>query len=340
MALFEAAASLRIPKLIQISALGAGTEARTQFHVTKGQADAACMKIATEQNLLGWSVIRPSLVIGRGGKSTALFAALAALPCPLRLADGTWVIQPIHVADVTRGVTLLLERTGGTPPLLDFVGPVPMTTDELTQVLRRWLGFASAPPLRIPEWALEASIPLARLLSFDALSEDSLLMLKQGNTAPAAPLAEALGWRPREIGAALFSEPAVESDLWHARLYFLRPALRIGLAAIWIATAIISAFVYPLEQSVQMVSGLGIGGWKASALVYAGAAWDGILGVALMLNIRPALTRTLQIATVIVFTVLATFAIPQAWIDPLGPLTKNIAVVIATLLLIALESKR
>ena len=339
-ALFEACAGAGVPKLIQISALGAGEGARTPFHLTKGAADECCMKLAQEHGLSGWTVIRPSLVIGQGGQSTALFAALAALPWPPRLGDGCWKVQPIHIADLAHAVRLLLEREGATPPLLDLVGPAPMTTDELTQALRRWLGLAPARAFPLPEWALSASIPLARLVSFDALSKDSLTMLRHGNTAPVAPLAEALNWTPRELGTALASEPSTEAALWHARLFFLRPALRIGLAVIWIWTAIVSAFVYPLEKSVEMVAGLGVSGWQAATLVYAGAAVDGVLGLALLANIRPASIGLLQLATVAVFTFLACFTVPGAWIEPLGPLTKNIAVVLATLVMIAMEAKR
>ena len=339
-ALFEACAAAGIPKLIQISALGAGEGAQTPFHLTKREADDCCMKLAAEHNLGGWTVIRPSLVVGQGGQSTALFAALAALPWPPRLGDGTWVVQPIHVADLAHAVRLLIERGGSAPPVLDLVGPAAMTTDELTHALRRWLGLPPARAFPLPEWALRASIPLARALSFDALSKDSVAMLAHGNTAPVAPLAEALHWTPRDIGAPLAAEPATEAALWHARLFFLRPALRIGLALIWIATAIVSAFVFPLEKSMAMVSGLGVSGWQAAALVYAGAAVDGVLGLALLLNIRPATIGLLQLAAVAVFTILACFTVPQAWIDPLGPLTKNIAVVLATLVMIAMEAKR
>ncbi len=67
---------------------------------------------------------------------------------------------------------------------------------------------------------------------------------------------------------------------------------------------------------------------------------DGILGLALLLNIGPATIGLLQLATVAVFTILACFTVPQAWIDPLGPLTKNVAVVLATLAMIAMEAKR
>jgi nucleoside-diphosphate-sugar epimerase len=339
-ALFEACAAARIPRVIQISALGAGPAAQTRFHETKQQADECFLALAKEHGLNGWTVIRPSLVIGRGGKSTALFTALAVLPWAPRLGDDAGEVQPIHISDLVRAVQLLIEREDGAPQVLDLVGPAPMPIDEVTGLLRQWLALPPARRLPLPEWMLRASIPVARLLSFDALSKDSLTMLKQGNTAPIAPLTAALGLTPRPLEAALAAETVAEADLWHARLYFLRPALRIGLALIWIATAIISAFVYPLEKSAEMVAGLGVTGWHASALVYAGAAVDGILGFALLFNISPVLIGLLQIATVAVFTILATFAIPQAWIDPLGPLTKNAAVILATLVMIAMEARR
>jgi nucleoside-diphosphate-sugar epimerase len=339
LALFEACAATRIQKLIHISALGAAA-AQTRFHATKQKADAGCLALANEQNLSGWSVIRPSLVIGRGGKSTALFAALAALPWPPRLGDGTWQVQPIHISDLVQAVRFLLEREGGAHQLLNLVGPTPMPIDDLIGLLRQWLGLPAAARLPLPEWLLHASIPAARLLCFDALSRDSLAMLKQGNTAPAEPLTAALGLTPRPLEAALAAAPAAEADLWHARLYFLRPALRIGLAFIWITTALISAFIYPLEKSVEMAAGLGVTGAQAEILVYAGAGLDGMLGLALLFNIRPALIGLIQIATVAAFTILASFAIPDAWTDPLGPLTKNTAVALATLVMIVMEAKR
>src|SRR6516165_9376825 len=102
-ALFEACAELRIQKLIQISALGADDQAKSKFHLTKRKADSLCVTLAKSHQLLGWTVVRPSLVIGRGGQSTALFAALGALPRPPRLAAGMWELQPLHVSDLAYG---------------------------------------------------------------------------------------------------------------------------------------------------------------------------------------------------------------------------------------------
>jgi nucleoside-diphosphate-sugar epimerase len=340
-ALFEACAAAGINKVIQISALGVGeVQAGTAFQSSKRSADIAFLALAGSQNLRGWTVVRPSLVIGRGGYSTALFAALAAFPSPLRLGDGSWLVQPIHIADLVQAVCLLLERESPAPAVLNAAGPEPLSTDDLTLLIRRWLLLPPSGYLRLPEWLLSALTPIARVLSLDALSKDSLIMLKTGNVAPASPIVEDLGWTPRPLGVALASEPSTEADLWHARLFFLRPAIRIGLALLWLITAIVSAFIYPLEKSAAMTAGLGVTGWQAKALVYAGAAADGFLGLALFLNIRPRLIGVLQIAAVVIFTVLASLAVPAAWIEPFGPLTKNLAVILATLVMIALEARR
>src|SRR5215218_5057827 len=84
-ALFDACAETSVPRLLQISALGAGTQPGSHFLATKHQADAHLLRLASERGEQGWCVLRPSLVIGRGGASTALFCALAAALVPIRL---------------------------------------------------------------------------------------------------------------------------------------------------------------------------------------------------------------------------------------------------------------
>ncbi len=338
-ALFEACAELRIQKLIQISALGADDRAKSTFHLSKRKADIFCLALAESHQLLGWTVVRPSLVIGRGGQSTALFAALGALPRPPRLAAGRWELQPLHVSDLAYGVCLLLDHNEPLPRELDFAGPKPMTTDQLTHTLRRWLRLPPAGVLTVPEWFLRGASALGGHFFFGALSRQSLDMLERGNTACVTPLKEALQWLPRPLSEAMAADPSTQADLWHARLYFFKPALRTGLGLLWIATAIISGFVYPLDKSIAMVSGLGVSDPQASALIYGGAALDAVLGSALLANIRPALVGVLQIITMLVFTVLATAAVPHFWGEPLGPLTKNLAVMLATLAMIALEAR-
>jgi uncharacterized membrane protein YphA (DoxX/SURF4 family) len=162
-------------------------------------------------------------------------------------------------------------------------------------------------------------------------------MLARGNTADVRPAAEALGWRPRPLAAALATEPATEADRWHAGLLPVRPVLRLGLAVVWIGSGIVSAFVAPLAHSRALLASLGVHGpATAAAVTLAGAALDVALGLALLL--LPRRTRPVgaaQIAAMLLYTVLATVAAPEAWADPFGPLLKNVAVLVATLALMA-----
>ncbi|WP_174286259.1 hypothetical protein [Sphingomonas bacterium] len=97
---------------------------------------------------MDWVVVRPSLIVGRGGQSTALFSTLAALPMPLRLGAGRWMLQPIHVDDLVESIARPLVPTGPIAVRIDAVGPEAMFTDAITLALRRWLGLVPAPMLR------------------------------------------------------------------------------------------------------------------------------------------------------------------------------------------------
>lgn len=336
-ALFDACAELGIAHLVQISALGAGPASRSRFHLTKRAADEHLLRLRDAGGRGGWCVVRPSIVIGRGGRSTALFAALAALPYPLRLGPGTWRVQPLHVADAARAVTGLLERPGPVPPCLDLVGPEPMTTDDLTRLLRRWLGLRDAPFLPVPAALLSLAAETVGAIGGGMLTRETLGMLARGNTAEVRPVAEALGWQPRPLAAALAADPATEADRWHARVPPVRLALRLGLAMVWIGSGLVSAFVAPLAYSHALLAGLGVHGAAATAVTLAGAALDVALGLALLLlPRRTRLVGVAQIAVMLLFTLLATIAVPEAWADPFGPLLKNIAVLVATLALMAM----
>jgi hypothetical protein len=134
-------------------------------------------------------------------------------------------------------------------------------------------------------------------------------MLARGNAADARPLAGALRWRPRPPPEAFAADPATAADRWHARLLPVRPALRLGLAAMWIGSGLVSAFVAPLAHSHAPLAGLGLHGAAAAAVTLAGAALDVALGQALLLLPRRArLVGASQIAATLLFTVLATLA--------------------------------
>ncbi len=334
-ALFNACAQARVSRLLQISALGAGEHNDAAFLASKNAADQHLLRLARAHDMPGWCVLRPSLVIGRGGASTALFCALAAAPWPVRLGRGQSRVQPIHIADLARVVVTLIEHRA-IPSVLAAVGPDALTTDDLTMILRSWLGL---PPRR----SMSIPMPVRRLggligdrLPGSQLTTESLAMLARGNTANAEPLTAALGWRPRQLTEALSTEPATEADRWLARMLPLRPLLRAALFAVWIGSGTASLAIAP-SRAHALLSRLTLDSGLAMTLTWGGAALDLGLGLALLAPPWRRFVLQMQLAVMLTYTVLATVAVPALWADPFGSLLKNLAILVATLALLAVE---
>lgn len=337
--LFDACAAAGVPRVIQISAQGADDTAFSQFHLSKKAADDHLASLADARGEAGWMILRPSIVVGRGGGSTALFSALAALPRPIRIDDGRWRLQPLHIADFLDAIEIVLAATTQLPQRLDLVGADSMTTDEFTAKLRKWLGLRPARFIGLPSWLWRASAAIGDSLPGSLLSSESLAMLRQGHPAPPEATAASLGWRARKLDDALAGDPSSAGDRISASLFPLKPLLRLGLSGIWMATGLVSAFIFPIAQSAMMVGQLGVHGIAAHWVTYAGAACDGAIGVVLVSGRGGAWLGITQIGVMCVYTILATIAVPQLWLNPFGALTKNIAVLLAIMVWMILEDK-
>jgi uncharacterized protein YbjT (DUF2867 family) len=333
--LFDACAQAGVPHLLQISALGASVQNDSRFLATKYAADLHLLRLAEERGMRGWSVLRPSLVVGRGGASTELFSGLAAAIRPVRLGNGTWLIQPIHVADVARAVATLIEQPH-IPSVIDVVGPEAMTTDGLTASLRAWLGLPTRRFITLPLPLISIGARVGDLLPGATLTTEALTMLARGNTADVAPAAAALGWMPHRLSDALAAEPSVRADLWQARMMQIRNILRGALAAVWIGSGVASFAVSP-ERADALLSRLTSDRFTAMAITWSGAALDVALGAALLHRSWRRRALQGQLAVMLAYTVLATIALPELWMDPFGSLLKNLAVLAATLALLAVE---
>jgi hypothetical protein len=150
--------------------------------------------------------------------------------------------------------------------------------------------------------------------------------------------------QPRSLKEALDTTPSLQQDLWHARLYALRPMLRLSIAFVWLVTGVISAFVYPRGESYALLARVGVPhsgawGWLAPAALYGASLLDFMLGWATLLRYRIRPVGMAQIAVLTGFSVIIAFGLPEFWLHPFGPLIKNIPLAAATLVMIAIEDK-
>ncbi|MBE7439985.1 MAG: NAD(P)H-binding protein [Spirochaetales bacterium] len=322
-ALFKAAKDLNIDHVIQISALGADENGTTAYHRTKYAADQELQRL-----IPGSTVLRPSLILGPGGKSMNLFTVLSSLPVIPLPGRGDFAVQPIRIDDLTAGVIQLLRAPF--PGVLDVTGPQALTWKGMLA------GMARSRDLR----PLFMPIPLFLIrlvarLGIGPLSLDTLAMLERGSTADPEPFQKKAGIQLQDATDL----PAMGIHPMEMILPVFWPVMRISLAFLWIWTGIVSLFLFPVEQSFAWLKATLI----PEALLYpalvSASMLDALLGLLLFTRLRT-LAYGIQFVTVLVYTIILTFALPEMWLHPFGPASKNLPLLALTLLGWILDRKR
>jgi uncharacterized protein YbjT (DUF2867 family) len=328
-ALFSACVRAGVRRVIQISALGAGVEADSRYHRSKGEADRFLASLPLE-----WTIVQPSLVFGAHGASTKLFYTLAALPIIPLPGDGMQQVQPVHIDDLVRVCLRLLEGSAQVR-ILPVVGPQVYTMRGLLAQAR--LGMNLPPPrfLRVPMPLLRAAARVPGV-AFDA---EALDMLARGSVAPLEPVRAIAGQPlrlPLLVRARAATAPHPIAD-W-ARLNALLPLLRAAVGVVWIVTGLVSLGLYPVAESYRLLAQVGIGPALAPWFLYGAAALDLALGIAVFGSRRRWLWR-LQIGLILVYTAIISVALPQFWLHPFGPVLKNVPLVALLFALDVLERR-
>lgn len=332
-ALFDASRAAGVGRMLQISALGAGANAASTYHRSKAAADGHLAALDPTGATMGWAIVRPSLVVGHGGRSSALFTALAALPITPSLGRADGLVQPIHVDDLVEILVRLLRTPLPLATRIDAVGPEPMTTAALVAILRGWLGLPGVMRVAMPRKliAVVASLGIGRV------TREGLAMLAAGNTASVEPLVALTGVRPAPIAQTLGRRPATEADLQTAQLAPVAPVLRAALALVWLAGGAVPLFVISATTNLAWLARVGLSGDTATTALWTGALADIAIGVGLLLRIGGAALA--GIGLMAIYTLILTCIAPELWADPFGPLVKNIAVLALSLAVQALETR-
>lgn len=311
-ALFAACAEAGVGRVIQLSALGAAPDAATAYWRSKAAGDAALMA-----QPLGWAVVRPSLVYADAGLSSALFRRLAAMPV-LAVPNDAGAVQPIDLGDLVAVLANLLAAPAAGRRVIAAVGPRALAWADYLQVLRCGMGFAPAPVLRLPAGPVAIAGRLLARWPGSLVGPDSLAMLRAGSRADPAASRELAGRPLRD--PADFTRPALRGE---ALLALWLPVARLALAFVWLFTAWVSWTQRDEGLRLLVEAGLPIA-WQMPALL-AGIALDTLLGMLTLA--RP--TRRLwqaQIALVLAYSVFIALRLPQWWLHPFGPLSKNLPI--------------
>jgi uncharacterized protein YbjT (DUF2867 family) len=202
-AVAEVARRAGVPRIVYVSALGARQDAPALYHRTKWAAEEA-----VRQSPLEWTILRPSVIVGRGGPGPNFTRQLAGLiqraPIVPVIGDGTYPLQPVHVETVTAAIVRCVEEPRFTS--FDLAGPHTLSYAEMLARIAHALGR----PLRTVRVPLRLMRRVVRWLErFPAfpLTSDQLAMLTEGNAC--APGAAEAAWAALGIDG----RPVTDDDL-------------------------------------------------------------------------------------------------------------------------------
>src|SRR5690606_23555664 len=316
--LFEAARTAGVRRVLQLSALGADPDSPIAYFASKGRADAALLAAG----LAGRCVVRPSLVFSPQGASTRWFALLASLPLTPLPGRGRQQIQPLHLDDLVTALVRLVEGPA-IPGLLDAVGPRPLALRDYLATFKRAMGTGGV-LLATPMWLARAAAALgARAWPRAPLGPDALAMLARGSAADPAPMARVLGHAPRQP-EEFFADAPLKQMCRDALLGWSLPLMRLCLAVMWIATGVVSVWIYPRAASLELLARVGLHGLLADAALWSAALLDIAIGLGLLLLRRRRLLYLAQLALVAAYTLVISIWLPEQWQHPFGPVLKNL----------------
>jgi uncharacterized protein YbjT (DUF2867 family) len=332
--LFAAAAEAGVGRVVQVSALGAAADSPFEFLASKGRADAALRRMP-----LVSVVVRPSLVYAACGDSTRAFARLAGLPVTPVPGDGGQRIQPLHLDDLCDALVRVIEEPTA-PARLDAVGAAPLALRDYLAMFKRAMGqrcrFVGVPvPLVRRVLRLAGAGRRGPVVANDA----ALSMLLAGNTADSGPMVRLLGRPLRPVWS--YVHPAEALAMRDAsQLAWLLPLMRLAVAAMWLVTAGVSLFGFPIERSLELLARTGLHGAGAQFAFYGAVLLDLVLGIATLAMRRRQVLYRVQIGLVLFYTAAISAHLPGFWLHPYGPVLKNIPVLALLLLLHQLDGRR
>ncbi len=334
-ALFEACKRVGVKRVIHISALGVIPGVVTEYGKTKMEADDYLLSLGIPA-----VVLKPAWVYGARSASFDLLCAFSALPLIPVVDDGHYKIQPTAIEDIAAGVAWLVTHKVLDGQIIEAGGPEHIPIGEVHDRFRAWLGKPKTSHLSTPSWFTKHFVKLGDHLFKGPINTASFDMLTRHNITDDKRLWEASGITPRSLKEGLVNRPATEADCWRSALFFLLPLLRYSLAFVWLATPVITYWFTPEATNRALFSEIGLSASLFPWALCSTLILDGLLGLTLLFNYRLKFFGPIQIGVMILYMLVIGVLAPQWLVHPYGPLIKNVPLIVATLVVIAIAPSR
>jgi len=180
--LVKAAWSQKVRRFIQMSALGARPDGKTQYQQTKFRAEE-CIRTSG----LDYTIFRPSIIFGPEDKFVNLFANMLRTQqfVPV-VGNGRYQMQPVSVENVSMGFVKSIEQKDAIGKTFEVGGPERIEFNRIIDIIGEVI---CAPPhkIHIPVFIMSTMAEMLDWLPSFPVTKDQITMLLEGNVCDEKP---------------------------------------------------------------------------------------------------------------------------------------------------------
>ncbi|MDD5287117.1 MAG: complex I NDUFA9 subunit family protein [Desulfuromonadaceae bacterium] len=171
-----------IRRYLQMSALGTRSDAVSDYHKTKWEAEELVRASALE-----WTIFRPSLIFGPEDAFVNMLAAqLRLAPVMPVIGSGSYRLQPIHADDVARCFAMALEMPETVGQQYNLCGNDRLSYEELLDMTAAAIGRAKPFKPHFPLGLMKRIIPILQNIPQFPITMDQLQMLLEESVCDGA----------------------------------------------------------------------------------------------------------------------------------------------------------
>ena len=195
----NAAKAAGVKKFVYQSAIGARNEPFYLYHKAKWDAEQA-----VRNSGLNYTIIRPSLVFGKGDEFFPTLASLVRWNPVVPIAgDGKTRFQPIWVEDVVTCLTSCLKDGVHDREAVEIGGPQHLTYEEMVDLVKEVLG-ARRLKAHVPLFLMRPIVSaMAFVLPKPPVTREQLKMLAIDNITALDAVEQRFGFKPKPLADGL-----------------------------------------------------------------------------------------------------------------------------------------
>jgi NADH dehydrogenase len=136
-----------VQRFLHVSTIAVKFRDKSQYYYAQSKQQAEAIVV---QSGLRWTIVRPTIILGRNSPSLEALSRLATLPVVLVFGDGRTLVQPVFVEDVAACLVAMLESELLDGRTIEVGGPEVLSLEDLLLRIRRARGAGRAPIIHLP----------------------------------------------------------------------------------------------------------------------------------------------------------------------------------------------